>query len=60
MRTFITHIFEFLLALTLFITCIVGLVWLFDYKPNNLYLVWRYCYNSLAVSFLFYLLFGEK
>ena len=59
MRNFITRVFAFLIVITMFITLIVGVSWLFDYKPNNLYFVWSICYKSLAVSFLFYLLFGE-
>lgn len=60
MRNFITGIFALLLTLTGLFTLLVGVLWLFDFKPNNLYLVWEVCYKSLAVSFLFYLLFGEK
>jgi hypothetical protein len=60
MRNFITVVFIILLVATFWITLIVGASWLFDFKPNNLYLFWSVCYNSLVVSFLFYLLFGEK
>lgn len=58
MRDFITGVFAFLLVITGFFTLIVGIAWLFDFKPNNLYLVWSVCYKSLAVSSLFLILFG--
>jgi len=58
MRDLITAIFSLLLILTFWLTVIVGIAWLFDYKPDNLYFVWGVCYKSLIVSFLFYLLFG--
>lgn len=58
MRNFITHLFDFLLPLTALVTLIVFTCWLFDFKPNNLYFVWSVCYKSLAVSFLFFILFG--
>jgi len=60
MRNYITGTFTFILILTSIITLLVGIAWLFDCKPNNLYLVWKYSYNSLTVSFLFYILFGGK
>jgi hypothetical protein len=55
MRDFIRGIFIMLLTITGYITLLVGLLWLFDFKPNNLYLVWEVGYRSLAVSFLLYL-----
>ena len=58
MRNFITVVFALLLSLTLVVTMLVGVAWLFDFKPNNLYLVWSVCYKSLTVSFLFFILFG--
>ena len=60
MRNFITGGFLLLLVLTLIVTVIVGVAWLFDYKPNNLYFVWSILYKSLTVSFLFHLLFGAE
>lgn len=60
MKILITKVFGFILVMTLFVTMIVGISWLFDYKPNNLYMVWKFLYNSLLISFLFQLLFGEK
>jgi hypothetical protein len=59
MKDFITGVFKFILGVTVSITFIVGVVWLFDFKPKNLYLVWEVCYSSLAVSFLLFLLFGR-
>jgi hypothetical protein len=59
MKDFITAIFALILSVTLVVTFIVGLAWLFDFKPKNLYLVWEICYSSLAVSFLLFLLFGR-
>lgn len=49
-----------LLVLTLLTSFIVGIAWLFDSEPTNLYLVWKFLGSSLAVSFLFQLLFGAK
>lgn len=60
MRTIITKIFAMLLVLTLLTSFIVGIAWLFDSEPTNLYLVWKFLGSSLAVSFLFQLLFGAK
>ncbi len=60
MRNFITEEFMFLLGVTSISTVLVGITWLFDYKPNNLYFVWSISYKSLAVSFLFHLLFGAE
>jgi len=48
------------LVLTIFCTMIVGIAWVFDSAPNNLYTVWEFLGSCLAVSFLFHLLFGAK
>lgn len=58
MRDFITKTFWNFLAGTLFITLIVGIAWLFDSKPNNLYFVWHVGLKTTTVSFLFFILFG--
>jgi len=58
MREFITVIFALLLVITFAVTTLVGVAWLFDFKPNNLYFIWSICYKSLAISFLFFILFG--
>lgn len=60
MKTRITQIFMTLVILTLFCSIIVGIAWLFDSKPNNLYIVWEFLGSCLAVSSLFQLLFGAK
>jgi hypothetical protein len=60
MRDFITGIFALLLSITGFITLLVGILWLFNFTPSNLHLVWEVCYKSLAVSFLLYILFGGR
>lgn len=60
MRNFITGLFLYILGVTTMITLIVGVLWLFDYKPNSLYLVWDICCKSLIISFLFWLLFGKR
>jgi hypothetical protein len=60
MKNFITGVFFILLWATLVVTMFVGIAWLFDCKPNNLYLVWRFLGSCLLVSFLFQLLFGAK
>ena len=60
MRNFISGLFYSFLAGTMAVTIIVGVCWLFDFYPNNLYYVWGICYKNLAVSFLFHLLFGAK
>ena len=60
MRNFITGIFALLLTITILITLLVGFLWLFNFTPSNLYLVWSYCYKSLAVSSLLYILFGGR
>lgn len=58
MRDFITVIFALLLVITFAVTTLVGVAWLFDFKPNNFYFIWSICYKSLGVSFLFFILFG--
>jgi hypothetical protein len=60
MRNFITGIFRLVLGVTILVTLLVGFLWLFEFKPNNLYLVWAICYKSLAVSLLFFILFGGE
>lgn len=56
----ITQIFSMFLVLTVFCTMILGISWLFDSEPDNLYTVWKFLGSCLAVSFLFQLLFGVK
>lgn len=60
MRNFITGIFVLLLVITILVTLLVGFLWLFNFTPSNLYLVWEVCYKSLAVSSLLYLIFGGR
>jgi hypothetical protein len=60
MRHTITNIFNLLLALSIILTIIVFMTWLFDFKPTNLYFVWYTLLKSLTVSFLFLIIFGEK
>lgn len=55
-RLRITQIF----ALTFMTTFVVGIAYLFDSYPTNLYKVWKFLGSYLAVSFLFQLLFGAK
>ena len=60
MKDFIAGIFVLLLTITSLITLLVGFLWLFNFTPSNLHLVWEVCYKSLAVSFLLYLIFGGR
>lgn len=60
MKFIITRIFLLSLVLTLICTFIVGIAWMFDYKPNNLYLIWKFLGSCLVVSALFQILFGAK
>jgi hypothetical protein len=60
MRHIITNVFNLLLALSIILTIIVFMTWLFDFKPTNLYFVWYMLLKSLTVSFLFLIIFGEK
>jgi hypothetical protein len=54
----ITQVFMIILVLTIFCSMIVGICWLFDSKPINLYIVWRFLIGCLTGSFLVQLLFG--
>lgn len=58
MKHKITQLFVLLLVLWLFCSMIVGIAWLFDCEPKNLYFVWEKISIILSVSFLFNLLFG--
>ena len=60
MRNFITNVFWLLVSLVALATILVGFLWLLDFKPNNLYLVWSVLCKSLVISFLFYILFGGR
>lgn len=59
-RLRITQIFAVFFTLTFFTTIIVGIAYLFDSEPKNLYRFWKFLGNCLVVSFLFQLLFGVK
>lgn len=56
----VTQIFMVILMLALFCTMIVGIAWLFDKKPENLYTVWKYLGGATLIAFLIQLLFGAK
>jgi len=56
----ITQIFAMLLVITLFTTIIVGIAWLFNAQPENLYKIWKFLGGCLAIAFVFQLLFGVK
>lgn len=56
----ITQIFMTTLMLTLFCTMIVGAAWLFDYKPKNLYFLWKCLGGILAFILILQFLFGAK
>lgn len=58
MRKFITKVFFSFLSGTLFLTLLVGICWLFDSKPNNLYFVWHVGLKITTVLLLFFILFG--
>jgi len=60
MRNLITFLFFTILSITLTVSMLVGVAWLIDLKPKNLYLVWEICYSSLAVSLLLFILFGGR
>jgi hypothetical protein len=58
MRDLITTIFALLFISTFWITVAVGIAWLFDYYPNNLYNLWEVSYKSFAISLLLLIFFG--
>lgn len=56
----ITQIFLIILTITIFCSLIVGIAWLFNSQPANLYYVWKKLGFLLALAFVFQLLFGAK
>jgi len=60
MRVYITGIFNIAVILWILCSILVGIAWLFDSQPENLYWVWMKLCNIVAITFLFYLLFGGK
>ena len=49
---------EIIITFFLLISIVVGVCWLFDSKPDNLYKVWEFLGCCYVVSLLFFLLFG--
>ena len=60
MSKLINTVFEILITLSILITIVVGIAWLFDSKPDNLYSFWKFLGGCLVISLLFIILFGEK
>jgi len=60
MRQLTTLIFVLLFITTFWTSIIVGITWLFNFYPSNLYNLWEISYKSFAVSLLFFILFGGK
>ena len=60
MNKLINTAFEILITLSLLVTIVVGIAWLFDSKPDNLYSVWKFLGNCLIISLLFFILFGGR
>jgi len=60
MRTFITEVFYGVTSLWILCSLIIGIAWLFDSTPNNLYWVWIKLCNTVIIAFLFFILFGKK
>jgi len=60
MRQFTTIIFIIMFIATFWTTLGLGITWLFNYYPKNLYNFWLVCCKVFAVSLLFYILFGGR
>lgn len=60
MRNFINSVLDTVSTITVILFILIGISWLFDYEPKNLWTMFKYSCNVTAVSFVFYLLFGGK
>lgn len=58
MRESVNRIFKTLLTIFIVLSIIVGVAWLFDSEPSNLYTVWKISFEALMCSTLFLILFG--
>jgi len=60
MRNSITGVFYVVVIAWVLCSLVVGVAWLVDSQPNNLYWVWMRLCNATAITFLLYLLFGGR
>lgn len=58
MNKLVNTAFEIIITFFLLISIVVGIAWLFDSKPDNLYSVWEFLGYCFVVSLLFFILFG--
>lgn len=58
MKNFINKVFTLLSFIVVILSIIVGIAWLFDCKPHNLYYALGISCDCIIVSFLFFILFG--
>lgn len=60
MRKFITGVFHGTVVVWLIFSLIIGVTWLCNLQPNNIYWIWIILCSATGVTFLLYLLFGEN